>query len=142
MRTEAYFGGIALLVTALALAGCSGSDPPPPSPPAPAKPEAPAASAEPEAPPKEPVESGMACAKAEAQCGGGACALSIDNTCAQPITCNVLMLTVCQAETDLIQLKARRRQTFPAQRKDELSIAASCQTGRTVSSKVQTLECK
>jgi hypothetical protein len=142
LGVRALVAGILSVAAVVVTAGCSPPPPPSPPPAATSQAEAPPAPTAAEEPPKEPIASGMACAKAEAQCGGGVCAMSMDNTCAQPVTCNLLMITVCQAETDLIQLKARRRATFPAQHKDELSVAASCQSGRTVSSRVESLECK
>lgn len=131
---------LAIPLFVLATAACSSPPPPPPEhpEPLPKKDEAPA----PQEIPNEPVDTGQACAKASAQCGGGVCEVTVDNTCPAPQTCNLFILSVCQAETDLIQVKARTRETFAAGKKDKVSLSAACQTGRVVSTKVQSLECK
>src|SRR5262245_39372105 len=136
------------LAAALAMGGCSASPTASPSAApsstaeASATAEAPAAPAKPEEIPKVPVETGQACATAVAECGGGVCQVTLDNTCAAPMTCNLNVLTVCQAEQDMIQVKARSKDTFAAQTKGKMSLSANCNTGRTVATKVQALECK
>lgn len=123
--------------------GCSA--PPPPEVKEPAAPEATATARPevgPEAIPKEAVESGMDCAKAEAQCGGGVCAVTMKNGCDKAVTCDFSILTVCQAETDLVQAKAKRRETFASGAKESVSIAADCAANRIVSTKVSALVCK
>jgi len=139
MRAQAGGCSIGLAAVALVIFGCS---PPPPPPPAPKTEPPPPAAAAPEEIPKEAVASGKDCAKAEAQCGGGVCSVVIDNTCEQPVTCNLFVVTVCQEQTDLVQVKARTRETFAARKKDTVSITANCQAGRIVSTKLQQLECK
>lgn len=132
------FGALVSLVGA---AGCSSAEPPPPKDPGPivaetAKPVAPAEI------PSDPVDLGSDCAKAEARCGGGVCELSMENGCDKPLTCEFAMLTVCQAQTDLVQAKAKRRDTFAAKTKDKVSFAADCAQGQVVSTKVEKASCK
>jgi hypothetical protein len=144
MGAKGCLGSVGLVAFLLGTAGCGG-----PAQTAP-KEAAPAASQEAkpkkeevaEEIPKEAIESGKDCAKAEAQCGGGVCALSLDNTCAAAVTCDIHILTVCQAQTDIVQAKARKRETFAAGKKDRVSIAADCAENRIISTKVQTLSCK
>src|SRR5690349_1491680 len=101
MRAEAHFGSAALAALTLTVGGCS-SNPPPPAD-QPAATSAPAATEAPKEAeiPVEPVDSGKACTKAEAQCGGGVCAVTIDNTCAEPVTCGLGIVTVYQGTSDL-----------------------------------------
>lgn len=143
MRAQARFVSMGLAAVALAAGGCSSPSPPPADSPPSATSE-PAATAAPtsQAIPVEPVDSGKACAKAEAQCGGGVCEISLDNTCAEPVTCNLAIVTVCQGQTDLMQAKGRTRDTFAAQKKSKMSISATCNEGRIVSTRVDALECK
>jgi len=141
MGANAAFSSIGLTAGALVLAACS--SPPPAATPPPAKEEPAKAKVEtPQDLPKEPVDSGKECAKATAQCGGGVCSLTLDNTCAEAVTCDIAILTVCQAQTDLVQAKARRRETFAAGSKEAFSIPADCSNDRVVSTKVQSLACK
>ncbi len=140
MSSMTWFGSITIAGIALAVAGCS--SPPPPAPPQPANPETTAKPAETAEIPKEPVETGKACAKAEAQCGNGVCAVAMNNGCDQAVTCDLTVMMVCQAETDLVQAKARKHETFAAGSKDSVSIAADCAAGRIVTTKVQTIVCK
>jgi hypothetical protein len=145
MRAATWFGPAGLAAVALVLGGCTSPMQPPADGP-PAATAAPATTATAEAKeqeiPVEPVESGKACAKAEAQCGGGVCALTLDNACAEPITCNLAILTVCQGPTDLMQVKGKTRDTVAAQKKSKLSLSANCNEGRVVSTKVESLDCK
>lgn len=129
------FGG--LMVTA----ACSSPAPPPPKDPGPPPVET-AKPAEPQEIPSDPVDVGVACVKAEARCAGGVCELTMDNACDKPQTCEFAMLTVCQAQTDLVQAKAKRRDTFAAKTKDKVSFAADCAGGRVVSTKVESASCK
>ena len=134
--------GVAMVAMMLGV-GCSA--PPPPEVKEPVAPEA-TATAKPavgaEEIPKEPVDSGMACAKAEAQCGGGVCAVKMDNGCEKAVTCEFSIVMVCQAETDLVQAKAKRRETFAAGAKESVSVAADCAANRIVSTKLAALACK
>lgn len=132
---------IGLLAVAAALGGCSSPPPPPDPPPQPSATAAPA----PEAPqeiPREPVASGKDCVKAEAQCGGGVCALRLENKCEQPVTCALAILTVCEDKHDLIQVKGKARETFASGSTTEISAPAKCTSGAPVSTKVQGLECQ
>lgn len=135
MRIPPFTGVVAAL-----LIGCSAPPPPPPAEPPPPAPEP--TQAAPQEIPKEPIDSGQACLKAEAQCAGGVCVVGLTSACQQPVTCSLLILTVCQAETDLVQVKSRARGTFPAGGKAEMATEAPCSRGTVVSTRVETLECK
>lgn len=143
MSARAWFGSVGSLGVALGLGACSS---PPPAEPAP-QPTATAAAAPATAEaaqeiPKEPVASGKDCVKAESQCGGGVCALTLDNACEQPVTCALAIVTVCEDNHDLVQVKGRSRATFPARNKGELSVPARCTSGNPVSTRVDALECQ
>lgn len=143
MREAARSGSACIAALVVTLAGCS-SPPPPPADQPPAATSEPAATAAPEEQeiPVEAVQTGKDCTKAEAQCGGGVCVVTVDNTCAEPVTCGLGILTVCQGQTDLMQVKGKTRDTIAAQKKSKLSISANCTEGRVVSTKVDSLECK
>ena len=134
MITRALFVSIA--IASSALAACS--PPPPKEPPKEAPKPAPTA----EEIPKEPVDTGKPCAKAEAQCGSGVCAIHMENGCEAAVTCDFVVEMVCQAETDLVTAKARKRETFAAAAKEGVSLAADCAGGRIVSTKVGSAVCK
>ena len=140
MGSMKWFGSITLAGAGIAVAGCSAT--PPPAPPQPPNAETTAKPAETAEIPREPVETGKDCAKAEAQCGNGVCAVTMNNGCDQAVTCDLTVMMVCQAETDLVQAKARKHETFAAGSKDSVSIAADCAAGRIVTTKVQTITCK
>ncbi len=141
MGTKTRFGSIGIAAAALVVGGCS--SPPPPKPPGPPVDEPTVKPIETAAEiPREPVETGKPCAKAEAQCGNGVCAVAMNNGCDQAVTCDVTVMMVCQAETDLVQAKARRHETFAAGSKESVSVAADCAAGRIVSTKVQSMVCK
>lgn len=127
---------VSLGLAASALVACS---PPPPPPVVPKEEPKPDPNAE---IPKEPVDTGKPCAKAESQCGGGVCAIHMENGCEGAVTCDFTVVMVCQAETDLVQAKARKHETFAAGAKEGLSIAADCAGGRIVSTKVESAACK
>lgn len=145
MMVRVSFSSLGLVTTfalLAALGACAAPAPPPAGPAQPAATETAAPPAKVEEIPREAVESGKACAKAESQCGGGVCTVAMDNTCEQAITCSIFVLTICEAETDLVQVKARSREAFAARSKDKVSLTANCESGRIVSTKLQTVECK
>jgi hypothetical protein len=121
------------------LAGCA-APPPPPKPPAPPPP--PAAPPEPAPPTKEPVATGKDCATAEAECAGGVCAVEIKNGCDQPITCDLFLTATCQAQTEMVEARARKRDTFAAKTDGQLSAEAKCTEGDVIHTEVKELACK
>jgi hypothetical protein len=148
MRAEARFVSAGLTAIALTLAGCSSPAPPAADQPAAtatataAEPAATAAAASQEVP-TEPVQlTGKDCAKAEAQCGGGVCAVTVDNGCAEPITCSLSMITVCQAPSGMSQVKGKTRDTIAAKNKGKITLSGNCTEGQAASTKVDALECK
>jgi hypothetical protein len=48
--------------------------------------------------PSEPVASGKDCAKATARCGGGACAVTIDNKCPDPVHCESHVVDIASSQ--------------------------------------------
>ena len=133
--------GLSYLHSAIAvalLAACS--PPPPPRPPPP--PPAPAAPPEPPPPTKESVATGKDCATAEAECAGGACVVEIKNGCDQPITCDLFLVASCQAQMEMVEARARKRDTFAAKTDGALSLEAKCTEGRVIHTEVKELLCK
>ncbi|MEZ4297714.1 MAG: hypothetical protein R3B70_22345 [Polyangiaceae bacterium] len=146
MEAVARCGGVSWIAGALSLACAAGgcSSPPPPADPTtdPPKVEQKEPDPEPMEIPVDPVESGKDCAKATSQCAGGVCEVTLDNTCDAPVTCSLAMVTVCQAQTSLVQAKGTTRDTIPAATKTKMALSANCNDGRIVSTRVETLECK
>jgi hypothetical protein len=132
----------AVLPAALLLMAACGSPPPPPPKPAPAAPVEPVAPAEPAEATKEKVESGLACATAEAQCDKGYCEVTIAGGCDQPITCELAIVANCKSAATLVEAKARSRGTFPAKTEGKLTAAANCAEGEIIRTAVQELKCR
>jgi len=126
------------------LLGCGGAQPTPgPATPATegASASAPKAAASGTAA-KEPVETGNDCVKAEAQCDGGECVLSIKNDCAQAVSCDATMTTTCKAATDMMEAARRKRETYPAKSDGELRLVGNCSSGEVVRTAMKSLSCK
>ena len=134
--------GLALLVTGAlaALFGCASAPPPPPAP-APAPPS-PSKAAAPEPPAKEPVETGSACATAEAQCDGGECVIFVKNGCEQSISCDATMTTTCKSSTEMIEAARRKRETFAAKTDEEIRLVGDCASGEILRTAVKSIACK
>ena len=134
MRSFALFGFAALL------AACSSTPPPTPpdTPPAPEPDEdVDDVDAGPEA-----IETGRDCATAEATCDGGMCKTEIKNGCDSPITCNVLIMALCQSSTDRGESRGKARGTIPGGKSDTLQAVADCEGASITATMVETLECK
>jgi hypothetical protein len=101
-----------------------------------------AEAAEPEAPVKEPVEAGLNCVKAEAECGGGVCLVTMKNGCEVPITCDLAVTAVCQAKTDRVEARARKRDTFAPKTDGAMSAEARCSEGDVIHTELQALRCE
>ena len=91
---------------------------------------------------KEPVATGNDCVKAEAQCDGGECVLSIKNDCAQAVSCDATMTTTCKAATDMMEAARRKRETYPAKSDGELRLVGNCATGEILRTEMKSLACK
>jgi len=91
---------------------------------------------------KEPVETGNDCVKAEAQCEGGECVLSIKNDCAQAVSCDATMTTTCKAATDMMEAARRKRETYPAKSDGELRLVGNCSSGEVLRTAMKSLSCK
>lgn len=127
-----------LFAGALGLSGCA-APPPPAVPPVAAPPVPEAAPAPPE---KEAVATGSDCAKAQAQCGGGVCVLSIDNACAQAVSCDATMVTTCKSGHEMVEAARRKRETFAAGTAGEISLQGNCPSGEILRTAVQSIACK
>lgn len=141
MTTGSSSAGLAAgLGLALGMVGCGGA-PPPPAPKA--EPVAAAAPpAPPEPPSKEPIDTGSECAKAEAQCGGGACLLTVDNACDQAVSCDATMVTTCKSGTSMVEAARRKRETYAAKSQGELSLQGNCPDGEILATAMKSLACK
>ena len=123
------------LCLSLLLSGCSAPPPPPPAPaPKPAAPPAP--------PAKEPIESGNACVKVEAQCGGSVCLLFIKNDCDTAVSCDATMTTTCRQGESMVESARRKRDTFAAKTSGELSLQGECGGGQILATAMKSLACK
>jgi hypothetical protein len=130
---------------ALLAASCGGAPPPPPladPAPGPVEDDDAAEAAEPAAPVKEPVSAGKDCVKAEAECGGGVCLVTLKNGCEQPVTCDLFVTAICQAKTDRVEARARKRDTFAAKTDGPMSAEAKCSDGNVIHTEVQELRCE
>ncbi|MEP7124331.1 MAG: hypothetical protein ABJE95_25610 [Byssovorax sp.] len=121
-----------------ALLGCAGAPAPTVAPPAlPAKPTA----AEPAA--KEPIETGSTCVKAESQCDGGECVLTIKNGCDQAASCDAAMTTTCKSPVgEMVEAARRKRQTFAAKTDGEIRLVGDCQGGEILRTAMKSIVCK
>jgi hypothetical protein len=129
------------LVACTALLGCAGAPPPPapappaPEPPAKTTPAAPAA--------KEPIETGSDCVKAESQCDGGECVLTIKNGCDQAASCDAAMTTTCKSPVgEMVEAARRKRQTFAAKTDGEIRLVGDCQGGTILRTAMKSIVCK
>jgi hypothetical protein len=124
-----------------ALLGCAGA-PPPPAPAA-VKPAQPAKTTGAEPAAKEPIETGSTCVKAESQCDGGECVLSIKNGCDQAASCDAAMTTTCKSPVgEMVEAARRKRQTFAAQTAGEIRLVGDCQGGEILRTAMKSIACK
>lgn len=98
--------------------------------------------AKPAAPDKVAVATGKDCAKAEAVCENGLCAITVKNGCADPITCNVAIAAVCKSTTETGEARARGRDTVAANASGKISVGASCQGGVVLTTEVKEMQCR
>lgn len=90
----------------------------------------------------ESVDTGIACAKAEATCEGGVCTVAMNNTCEAPVTCELRIIALCQGETEVGEARGVGRDTFPVGYEGKLQAGADCEGRAVVGTQVDTLECK
>ena len=124
--------------TLAALVGACSPPPPPPKPPPPPPP----IDTTPVEPVKEALACNLECAKADALCAGGVCNITLKNSCEQPITCDLFIVANCRSGSDLVEAKARKRETFAAKTDGEMSLAANCAQGEVVRTEAKELQCK
>ena len=124
-----------------ALLGCAGAPPPPPTAAALTAPPAKSTAAEPAA--KEAIDTGTACVKAESQCDGGECVLSIKNGCDQAASCDAAMTTTCKSPVgEMVEAARRKRQTFAAKTEGEIRLVGDCQGGEILRTAMKSIACK
>lgn len=137
MRCHLFLASTVLLSH---LAACNGAAPPTPpdTPPAP-EPE----DVEPDEPAgPEAIETGRDCATAEAECDGGMCKTAIKNNCEAPVTCEVLIMALCQSATDRGEARGKARGTIPSGKTDTFQAVADCEGQSITATMVETLTCK
>lgn len=132
------FGSIGLAVLSLVVA-CDSTPPPTPpnTPPAPQPDEEPTEPSGPEA-----IETGRDCATAEADCDAGMCTTEIKNNCEAPVTCEVLIMALCESSTSKGEARGKARGTIPAGESDKLQAVADCEGQSINATMVDSLSCK
>lgn len=90
----------------------------------------------------EAIETGRDCATAEADCSGGVCKTEVKNNCESPITCNVLIMALCQSSTTRGESRGKARTTIPAGQVDTMQAIADCEGSSITATMVESLECK
>jgi hypothetical protein len=89
------------------------------------------------------LETGRDCARAEVACGVGNCVARIDNTCDEPLTCELAIQCVCQAVTgESGEARSRASDTAPAKGKVGLEAHAICGAGEVKATFAQAVSCK
>jgi hypothetical protein len=129
------------LAACAALLGCVSAPPPPaPTPAAPAPPTK-TTPAEPVA--KESIDTGSDCVKAQSQCDGGECVLTIKNGCDQAASCDAAMTTTCKSPVgEMVEAARRKRQTFAAKTDGEIRLVGDCQGGEILRTAMKSIACK
>src|SRR5579863_2883173 len=136
--TRAATIGLFGLATVL-VAGCGGAPPAPAaSPPAAGEPTAEAPSGPPAA---EAVDTGKDCAKAEGQCGGGSCNVTIKNGCDASVRCELEVSAQCESQGGTSEAGGKERDTIAAGASGGIGAQASCSGGRVVHTEVRKLVC-
>jgi hypothetical protein len=90
----------------------------------------------------EPIETGQDCAAAESECEGGVCKTTIENNCEAPVTCEVLIMALCQSSTSRGEARGKARATIPAGDKDTLQAVADCEGASITATMVESATCK
>jgi hypothetical protein len=128
--------GLATLI----VAGCGGAPPPPPAAPPPA-PE-PAAEAPSGPPAAEAVDTGKDCAKAEGQCGGGGCNVTIKNACEASVRCELEVSAQCESQGGTSEAGGKQRDSIGPGASGTIGAQATCSGGRVLHTEVRKLVCK
>lgn len=81
--------------------------------------------------------------KAESQCDGGECVLTIKNDCVQAASCDAAMTTTCKSPVgEMVEAARRKRQTFAAQTAGEIRLVGDCQGGEILRTAMKSIACK
>jgi hypothetical protein len=124
----------------LLVAGCGGAPPPPPAAPPPAAEPAPEAASGP--PAAEAVDTGKDCAKAEGQCGGGGCNVTIKNACDASVRCELEVSAQCESQGGTSEAGGKQRDSIAAGATGAIGAQATCSGGRVLHTEVRRLTCK
>jgi len=124
----------------LLMAACGGAPPPPAAAPTPAAEPTPGASSGP--PAAEAVDTGNDCAKAEGQCGGGGCNVTIKNACAAAVRCELEVSAQCESQGGSSEAGGKQRDTIQAGASGTIGAQATCSGGRVLHTEVHRLVCK
>lgn len=94
------------------------------------------------APQGDPLETGRACAPANASCEAGRCVATVDNRCDVPVTCRMSIESQCDAGGVSGPANAATKQvTQLAKTTNVLEASTQCSQGTAVLTKVVGLEC-
>lgn len=85
---------------------------------------------------------GSDCVKAEAQCDGGECVISVKNGCEQAASCDATMTTTCKSSTEMIEAARRKRVTFAAKTDGEIRLVGDCASGEILRTAMRSILCK
>ncbi|MBI4704923.1 MAG: hypothetical protein HY744_27780 [Deltaproteobacteria bacterium] len=135
-----HLTALPIALAALLSLGCGAPAPPPKPPPARAEPAPPP---QPPPPPEpEEIPSGKDCAKAQSECAGGVCLVTVKNGCQQPVTCDLEIVTNCKQGENYVKTSARERDTVPAMSEGKTQAAAPCPpTGEIVNTEIAVFKC-
>ncbi len=127
------------LGTTVLLLACNNTPPPTPpeTPPAPEPDVEAGMDSDP-----EPLETNRECANAEAECDSGICKTVVKNGCDSAITCNVVIMALCQSSTTSGESRGKARGTIPAGKSDTLTAIADCEGSSITATMVESFECK
>ena len=84
----------------------------------------------------------MDCAKAEGQCGGGGCNVTIKNGCDAAVRCGLEVSAQCESQGGTSEAGGKERTTIPAGASGGLGAQATCSGGRVLHTEVRKLVCQ
>jgi hypothetical protein len=84
----------------------------------------------------------MDCAASEALCDGGLCKVTVKNSCKQPVTCDLAITATCKNGQEMVEAKARTRDTVAAETDGEVGVVANCTIGSVVHTEVKEFRCQ
>jgi hypothetical protein len=128
-----------LSASVLSFLACTGAAPPPPPTPPPAEPEDDGGG---EAAGPEEVECNKDCVQAQATCDGGVCNAEVKNGCKEPVTCELLILALCEGDTQSGEAQGKSRVTIPAGESDKMQAVADCEGHGVKATTPQSLNCR